>query len=214
MTEVEATRVHVAALQRLLADKLHVSPGASEHSPGKSLSDLVSCFRPLPNLLLRWWADHPRGHVVVDDTAPHGYVAGPQTEGSKTLENVVWLSAEAAGNRSLVLAEAAYLLNHLLGCHGEMGGLWLSDGGGLTDVWSQVGRRLHENFTLGYAPDAAAVDPHTYFSWGLSTYMLDRRTLNMIDPLLERLLRTTILCNDFWGVTPIPTAAAPQVDAQ
>ena len=214
MTGAEATRAHVAALHRLLTDKLHVLPGARRRSPGELLSALVDFFDPLPTSLLRWWAEHPRGHVVVSDADPDGYVAGPQAEGSNALENVVWLSAETAGNRSLLLAETAYLLDHLLGCHGETGGLWLSDGGGLTDAWRQVGQRLHKNFTLGYAPDAAAVDPHAYFSWGLTAYLLDPRTLNVIDPLLERLLRTTILSDDFWRATPVPLPAAPMASAQ
>ncbi|MCC7354033.1 MAG: hypothetical protein IT330_09770 [Anaerolineae bacterium] len=195
-----------AALRALLSDKLHAFPDVWGRAPGVLLRTLMQQVRPLPAALLRWWAAHPRGHVVIAGEG-RGYVPGPQTAGAYALDCVAWAAADAllAGEDS-PLEAIAHLLDHLLGCDGEEEGDWLSAGGGISPRWREVGARLRELFALGYGPTAATrVNPHAYFAWGFVLGLRDPRALNVADPRLERLLRTTLLDNDFWRLAETPT---------
>ncbi len=188
-----------AALRALLSDKLHAFPGAHAHSPGTLLKALLRQLNPLPTGLLRWWAAHPRGHVVIVSEG-RGYVPGPQTAGVYALDGVAWVGAEAVLTKEPGPLEAiAHLLDHLLGCNGEVEGPWLSEGGGVSPPWREVGARLHSLFTLGYgATKEAQTNPRAYFAWGFVLNLRDPGALNAADPRLQRLLRTTLLSEGFW----------------
>lgn len=186
-------------MRALLSDKLHAFPGAGDHSPGALLKALLRQLTPLPTALLRWWAAHPRGHVVITGQG-RGYVPGPQTAGAYTLDGVAWVSAEAVLSKDAGPLEAvAHLLDHLLGCHGEEGGPWLSEGGGISPAWREVGARLHDLFALGYGPTPETqTDPRAYFAWGFALSLRDSRSLNVMDPRLQRFLHATLLSERFW----------------
>jgi hypothetical protein len=92
----------------------------------------------------------------------------------------------------------ANLLDHLLGSDGRDGGPWLSEGSGRSPAWQEVAERLQRQFHLGYGPEEIQDRPQAYFAWGLRTYLTDRQALNVLDPGLERLLRTTIMDSQFW----------------
>jgi hypothetical protein len=148
--------------------------------------------------MLQWWVTQPTGHVVIGGQTS-AYQPGPVQVRGRTLINVVHItSLDVLKDEAAVLFALAGLFDHLLGCGGEAEGLWLSEGGGLTLEWRKVGKRILELFQLGYAPGAAAGSPRTYFAWGLALYCTDRRALNLADPLLERLLRTTVMSSGFW----------------
>jgi hypothetical protein len=194
-----------AALRALLADKLHAFPDPWGRAPGLLLRTLMQQVRPLPVMLLRWWAAHPRGHVVIAGDG-RGYIPGPQTAGAYALDCVAWVAADAllSGDKS-PLEAIAHLLDHLLGCNGEEEGDWLSEGGGISPRWCEVGTRLRELFALGYGPTAETrTDPRAYFAWGFVLSLRDPRALNVTDPRLERLLRTTLLKDDFWRLAGTP----------
>jgi hypothetical protein len=157
-------------------------------------------LRPLSGTaaeLPAFWAHHPRGHAVIGNHRER-YQAGPQQVGRQVLDGVAWVPAAAILAEPILAAPVANLLDHLLGCDGEPGGAWLSDGGGRNALWQEVGQRLHRQFHLGYAPDIARSNPHDYFAWGLSVYLLDRLALSTVDPGLERLLATTLFAPGFW----------------
>lgn len=198
-----------AALRALTRRKLHLVPGAlarlptaiSERfdNPWAAVETLKRQLRPFPTGLLRFWAAQERGHVLIGPR-DRGYVPGPQQCGRRILDGVAHLALAdlaAANARPLVLI--GHLLDHLLGCYGAPEGTWLSDGGGITPRWQEVGRQVRELFALGYGQsEAAQRDPHVYFAEGLAAYCRDRRALNVADPLLERLLRRTVMNEAFW----------------
>ncbi len=207
MTTADA---HAAARRSLLRDKIHLEPGGraalsgsldgtrlgrSAWAPARALADLL---KPLPAEMLRWWALQPTGHAVIGGRSSY-YQPGPFPLKRRTLMNVAHISPlHLARDRAAVWSALAGLFDHLLGCRGDAEGLWLSEGGGLSPPWQDVGRRIQESFQLGYAPEEAARSPRAYFAWGFAMYCTRRRELNVIDPLLERLFRTTILDARFW----------------
>ena len=199
-----------AALRALTRAKLHLVPGALARAP-TSLSErfdnpwaaveaLKRQLHPFPTGLLSFWAAQERGHVLIG-ARERGYVPGPQQCGQRALDGVAHVplaDLAAADARPLVLI--GHLLDHLLGCHGAAEGAWLSEGGGITPRWREVGRQVRELFGLGYGQsEAAQRDPQVYFAEGLAAYCRERRGLNVADPLLERLLRRTVMSGAFWA---------------
>lgn len=196
-----------AALHTLLRAKVHIRPRTLAALPTAQSQRLRSPFE-LGRLLLRplsgtpadlptFWAHHPRGHAVIGNHSQR-YQAGPQQVGRQVLDDVAWVSAASILASSTLAAPVGNLLDHLLGCDGEPGGAWLSDGGGRSPLWQDVGHRLHRQFHLGYAPAGARGNPHDYFAWGLAAYLHDHLALSTVDPGLERLLTTTLFAPGFW----------------
>ena len=147
--------------------------------------------------MLDWWRLHPRGHVVIGPTEA-GYLPGSQAVGRQTLDCVAWVPAKDVLARDDLAEPLASLFDHLLGSDGEPGGIWLSDGGGRNAAWLAIGGRVQRQFALGYAPEAAARDPHSYLAWGMRTFLARRHEVNAADPGLERLLATTMFDPAFW----------------
>lgn len=196
-----------AALAALLRSKVNVRPGTLATLPTAASRRLRSpldlgrwLLKPLvhaPEALLLFWQRHARGHVVINPQR-HGYAPGVQLVGKRQLDCVAWVSARELLVDPLLALPVAHLLDHLLGSDGLLEGPWLSDGAGRTPAWDSVGQRLRRQFELGYAPAEAGADCHAYFGWGLRSYLADRETLNVVDPGLERLLRTTVFDAGFW----------------
>ncbi len=205
------TEVHEAARRALLRAKIHLDPGGRARLPtfpGKSRLGssawapalaLADHLRPFPVEMLQWWAAQPTGHVVIGGQAST-YQPGPVQVRRRTLINVARIAPlDILENETAVLSALGSLFDHLLGCNGGTEDLWLSEGGGLTPEWRRVGKRVSELFRLGYASEVAADSPRAYFAWGLALYCANRRALNLADPLLERLLHTTVMSSDFWS---------------
>lgn len=201
-----------AALTALLRHKVHVQKGTWPRLPTAQAERLRSPLdlgrralwplRRCPTALLLFWAAHPRGHVVIG-LQPDGYRPGPQAVGGHPLDSVAWLAAPPLLEENPPLRPPiAHLLDHLLGSDGDPTGPWLSDGGGRSPAWLEVGQRLHRQFRLGYGPEEVASDPRAYFAWGLCSFLADPVALNTIDPGLERLLRTTLCSDGFWARGP------------
>jgi hypothetical protein len=196
-----------AALRALLRHKVHIRPRTLAALPTAQSQRLRSPFelgrmllRPLastPAELPAFWAQHSRGHVVIGNH-PQGYLPGPQQVGRQLLDGVAWVPAAFLLASPYLAEPIANLLDHLLGCDGDPGGTWLSDGAGRSPLWHEVGQRLQRQFHLGYAPEGARRHPHSYFAWGLATYLEDRLALSVSDPGLERLLSTTLFAPAFW----------------
>lgn len=204
-----------AALRALLRNKVHILPNTLARLPGQQaqrmrspldlgrhlLQPLASC----PAALLRFWADHARGHVVIGSVL-HIYQPGRQTVGQHELEDVAWVSARRVLDEPGLAEPVIHLLDHLLGSDGLPDGSWLSDGVGRSAAWRDLSRRLQRQASLGYAPAQATANVRSYFAWGMRLYLLDRQGLNTVDPGLERLLSTTLFDVDFWRTTgkPLP----------
>ena len=196
-----------AALRALLRDKVHIQPGTLARLPTSEAARLRSpldlgrlLLAPLgraPLELLRFWGGHPRGHAVVTPLR-HVYAPGLQPVGRRQYDGVAWVAAQRLLAESGLAGPLASLLDHLLGSDGQPDGPRLSDGGsGRSAAWAEVGQRLQRQFALGYAPPEAS-SPHAYFAWGLRIFLADQPGLSVIDPGLERLLRTTLFDSAFW----------------
>lgn len=196
-----------AILRALLREKVHILPGTLSRLPTHQATRLRSpldlgrlLLAPLdraPLELLRFWAGHPRGHAVINSLR-HGYEPGVQPAGRRELDGVAWLSARRLLAEPGLASPLARLLDHLLGSDGQVDGPMLSDGAGRNAAWGEVGHRLQRQFSLGYAPPEAAPAADRYFVWGLRAFLADAPGLSVVDPGLERLLRTTLFDSTFW----------------
>jgi hypothetical protein len=159
---------------------------------------LADLLLPFPAEMLTWWAAEPTGHVLIGDVSSV-YQLGPTQVRGRSLTNVAWIALRDLSHAHVAVFSAlANLFDHLLGCSGEMEGAWLSEGGGITLRWQEVGQRVSKLSWLGYAPHGTAGSPRDYFAWGIALYCTDRRALNVADPRIERLLRTTVMNGEFW----------------
>lgn len=196
-----------AALRALLRDKVHIRPDTLARLPTHQAARLRSpldlgrlLLAPLgraPVEMLDFWLSHPRGHVVVNPLR-HGYTPGVQPVGRRAHDGVAWVAARRMLAEPGLAGPLAALLDHLLGSDGAPDGLPLSDGAGRNAAWAEVGQRFQRQFQLGYAPAEAAASPSLYLAWGLRAYLSDAPGLSVVDPGLERLLRTTLFDGKFW----------------
>jgi len=196
-------------LQALWRDKMHVTPRAFELSP-PSVQDhfeyaleatdvLLHELRPFPAGLLSLWQDSPRGHVVVTHR-PSDYRPGPQPWRDGHLESVCYVSlGDLCDKKKQAMVAVFHLLDHIWGGWGGIGEPWLSDGGGITERLERVGERFVKIQSLGYGHEELGVSsPHDYFAHGLWMYFQARQRLNVLDPLLEKLYRGTLLRENLW----------------
>lgn len=163
------------------------------------LEELSSRLKALPTGLARFWLQQPAGHVVVTHLASR-YEPGEGLLKHQVLWDIAYVGISDLAQGSLeALVPIARCLDHLLGNGGAIAGLWLSEGGGATPALQRVGARVAELFPLGHGFDEQSrTDVRTYFARSLALYWHDRHALNAADPLLERLLRTTLCADSFW----------------
>jgi hypothetical protein len=159
---------------------------------------LAQHLHSLPAPLLQFLTHIPRGHIVLTAGVSHYEVHTESLRGQE-LEAVAFiLLADLVEEPLCALEMVGHLLDHLLGCRGAPLGGWLSDGRGLNQSWMEVGRQVPPLFEFGYAIDQmAAATPRQYFARSVAWYIQDRHELNVIDPLIERLLRQTLFSESF-----------------
>jgi hypothetical protein len=160
---------------------------------------VVRQVRCLPPALQAYLQSCASGWLVIG-AQPSTYRPGEQTLHGRTLHNVAYLSVDdlATGDPSPLHA-IAHLIDHHLGCRGAPDGPWFSDGGGPTAGWRQVGARIPGLFALGYAVDAiAAGNVRDYLAQSLALFCLERQRLNVADPQIYKLLRSSLLSDGFW----------------
>jgi hypothetical protein len=194
-------------LRALLRDKVHVQPGTLSRLPTQQAARLRSpldlgrlLLAPLeraPIELLRFWLEHPRGHAAVNPLR-HEYRPETQPVGRRQYDGVAWVAARRLLAAPGLAGPLADMLDHLLGSDGQADGSRLSDGAGRSAAWAEVSQRLQRQFSLGYAPPEVAAATDRYFAWGLRAFLADASGLGMVDPGLERLLRTTLFDSQFW----------------
>ena len=206
-------------LRQLTREKVHIEPETLRLSPPSvqrhysnawaPVRQMVRILSALPLELLRWWADTPRGHVVITHV-PTSYAEGPYELRNETVENVarVCLTDLQRAPR-LALAPVASLFDHLMGSYGVPEGDWLSDGAGVVAELKEIGTRVGEYASLGYLEELAeAPGSREYFSAAVTLYLTEPDRLNVVDPRMYRLLRNSILAEPFWNrVAPsLPSA--------
>ncbi len=201
------------AWQELQHRKCHLSPGLARHLPpsiSRKLGSywapvlkLLDMLAPLPEPLISFWARHPHGHLVF---VPAGsrYLPGDVSWRGRTLRCVAEIGVEDLFfDEFSALSATARLLDHLLG--GGCGAAdRLSGGKGVTPALESLGAELKDLSALGYGPEGTESSAEEYFAWGFASYILDRRSLNVQDPLLEKLLRRTVFSAGFWQENPLP----------
>lgn len=202
-SEPESTaQAWLHARARLMPDLLAQSPpwvrGVFDHSwaPMRTLAEQVRLLPPhLWSQLLSWES----GYVAICTSDSH-YVAGPASIRHQRVANVAFVSVEdlAVGNER-PLHVLGHLIDHHLGCAGDIEGPWLSEGGGTSGRWKQAGQRLPELFALGYAVDPIAQSSvRDYFAQSLALFCQDRQRLNVADPLIYKWFRSTLWDKALW----------------
>lgn len=194
-------------IRRLMVTKMGLDPGVlrqadpalagqydSQWAPVERLTSLVSA---LPAGALHFLANHPEGRLRVSSRS--GYVAGEFTWREQLHRNVAFFSLYDLESPFTCMCITANLLDHLLGCHGEADGRWLSDGGGTTPDLETTGSEINQLYHLGYGIDEEARQaPSDYLARSLAWFIEDRRALNVADPRMERLLGRTLMNESFW----------------
>jgi hypothetical protein len=171
-------------------------------APMQALGDHV---RRLPAELLDHLLVHPGGYVAITGGESQ-YITGPASLRGVRVTNVAHISVEdLARDTERPLHVIGHLIDHHLGCGGASEGPWLSEGGGTLPVWKAAGARLPALFALGYGIEVgraqASVAPSNvrdYFAQSLALYCRDRQHLNVADPQITKLLRSTLWNQAFW----------------
>jgi hypothetical protein len=156
-------------------------------------------IRGLPPSLWDYLLSCEGGFVSVC-TGDSRYVPGPATIGNRTVHNVAFVAVtDLAEDNEQPLHVLGHLIDHYLGCAGEIDGPWLSEGGGVSAEWQQAGQRLTGLFALGYGVDEIARSgPREYLAQSLALYCRERQRLNVADPQIDKWLRSTLWDVAFW----------------
>jgi hypothetical protein len=160
---------------------------------------LAQQIRDLPPVLWDYLLDCTGGFVAIFPGESR-YVPGPAAMGHHQVQNLALVSVEdlARGNER-PLHIIGHLVDHHLGCGGDLDGPWLSDGGGVTESWRHAGSRLPGLFSLAYGVDEIALsNVRDYFAQSLAIYCRDRQRLNVADPQIYTWLRSTLWNEGFW----------------
>ena len=116
----------------------------------QALASEVAC---LPAQLWPFLLSHDGGWIVIHAGRSHYTVGTIQVAGFDR-RNVAFISVEdLARGDDMPLHIVGHLIDHYLGCGGDLDGAWLSTGGGLAPHWREAGKRLQRLFDLGYAVD-------------------------------------------------------------
>ncbi len=160
---------------------------------------LARQVKRLPAALADFLLSYSGGFVAIS-TGESRYVPGPVQLRYREVQNVAFISvADLARDNELPLHVIGHLIDHYLGCGGELQGRWLSEGGGVTAAWQEAGERLPRLFALGYGVDEIARSGvRDYFAQSLAIYCRDRQRLNVADPQIEKWLRSTLWNKTFW----------------
>lgn len=186
-----------------LLSHLHILPDTLTHSPGHiaehfatpmaALNGVERLLRPLPEPLRQRWLAAPDGHVVVN-TSLHAFVAGPNQVFKRTLQDVAWARADfLVDDPAAFLTPIGHLIHHLIL------DLWQLQRQPASAAWAQFWGGVLSCHRAGYArtPEARA-NAGLYLAEGIACWLVDRRSLNLQDPRLEKLLTATLFDAHFY----------------
>jgi len=162
----------------------------------RALSQQVAHLPPhLWSQLLRW----DSGYVVICIGDSH-YSPGPHGIRRQILTNVAFVSVEdLAVDNEQPLHVLGHLIDHHLGCRGDITGSWLSEGSGVSPHWRRASQQLSGLFALGYGVDPIAQSSvRDYFAQSLAIYCQDRQRLNIADPQIYKWFRSNLWDEASW----------------
>jgi hypothetical protein len=164
------------------------------------MTALARSASALPASLLDTLQALDGGYIQISDT-PSSYVPGPNTIRRLAVHNLGFISVEdLAVDNERPLHVIGHLVDHYLGCAGEVEGRWLSDGGGISLRLQQAAARLPRLYALGYGVDEVAQsDVRDYFAQSLAVYCREPRQLNVADPQIHKWFRSTLWNQGFWS---------------
>ncbi len=172
--------------------------GVFDHAwaPMKALARETCC---LPAYLCECLLRFDSGHIVIHAAGSY-YAPGPAVIRQRRVQNVAFVSVEdLARDNERPLHVIGHLIDHHLGCAGELESAWLTDGAGLNPQLQAAGARLPRLFALGYGADkVASSGVRDYFAQSLAFYCRDRRQLNVDDPQIYKWFRSTLWNDAFW----------------
>lgn len=196
-------------LRALWRDHIHIEAQALDLSPAAVRAHFAHIWAPAERITqelerfpagwLATWLDLGIGHLVFTYQLSR-YQPGIVSWQGRTLRDVAFLSlADVARDPLEALLPVFHLWDHLLGCGAAEEGLWLAEGGGLTPALREVGAQFVRANALGYGHAALAVDnARDYFAHTLLLYLRDPRRLNVLDPVIYKLYRATLMSEAFW----------------
>ncbi len=197
------TQAWLRARARLVPGVLQQSPPwirdvfVHAWAPMQALAQQVKC---LPPALWDYLLGCEGGFVAIS-SGDSRYVSGFAAIRHLAVRNVAFVSiVDLARDNERPLHVIGHLIDHHLGCRGDIGGPWFSDGGGANPRWQRAGARLPRLYALGYATDETArANVRDYFAQSLALYCRDRQRLNVADPQIDKWFRCTLWDTDFWS---------------
>jgi len=192
----------IHARARLMPDLLVKAPAWVRARFDHAWAPMQTLSRQLGSLPSELWPFllNQHGGFAVITTEESRYVPGPATIRQRAVQNVAYISVEdLARQNERLLHVLGHLIDHHLGCGGELDRRWLSAPGGFTDRWQEAGARLEKLFSLGYGVDEVAqASIRDYFAQSLALYCTDRQRLNAADPQIDKWFRSTLWNKTFW----------------
>ncbi len=202
-------------LDAIWREKMHVEADALESAPNHVRMRYRHIWEPprvlmaelerLPAGLLALWAESPTGHLVYTHTESR-YVPGKvfwkdARERQHLLESVAYIGVvDLVTDLPKAMRAVCRLCDHLMG-NGAIGRTgFFSDGQGQNDALCQAAQRFLRVYALGYACDTFPCEnAQDYLAYTWVAYLYEPQQLNVIDPLVYRLYRHTLMAEAFWA---------------
>jgi len=189
--------------------RVHISPDSLEGLPisfqrQHSVWDLAQAFMevlaPLPERLLRWWLTLPRGHIIIQQGESR-YAPGIQTWRSGQYESVLYVSAfQAAAEKQGSFLLVVQLLDSLLGSGARETNALFSGGCGATPELNSAAMHFARLAELGYGSEKlGTASAEDYLARTLYLACTLPQELNILNPLLLKLYRQSLLSETFWA---------------
>ncbi len=186
-----------------LYSRIHILPATLAQSPGsvsaalplptRLMAATEGLLAPLPAPLIDRWLAAESGHIVIDAYA-HNFIAGPNQVHKRVLQDVAWVRASIlVEDAATFLIPAGQLILHLIRDR------WRLEQQPAPAAWVQFWSGVLSCHRAGYAatPEARA-NAGLYLAEGIARWLVDRRSLNLEDPRLEKLLAATLFDAHFY----------------
>ncbi len=197
-------------IDALWREKMHIEPDALDRSPLSVQKAYRSIWEPgerarnelaaFPTGLLSLWQTSARGELIMTHRESE-YLPGAQDWGGQTFEGICYLSiAQLMLDRRRALVAFIDMIDHLLGSDAAAGSPWFADGAGVTEKIREAAQRFVVIHALGYGHSELGVSTaRDYMAHTWALYLTEPRELNVLDPLVHKLYRTTLMDEGFWA---------------
>lgn len=157
-------------------------------------------LRRLPPPLRARWADHPQGHIVIDQHEVSRYEPGALLWRDLQTRAVLLFNPTTIATPMPFWTIVGHWLDHWVGADGAPAGAWLSEGGSAWSALASSASALTAALGRGYAAPLVpqADGPRPLFAHCFALAMLAPERLSAADPHLARWFRTTVLAAGWW----------------